>query len=344
VGHSFGPPRDWLHTQETKLRQARTAVDSVTVVLDEVSSTRSLEGYMRNRCVLAVLAALALASVAYAQSNPLWREEKVKNYLPHMTSPEVKDLLTRADMVLIPVPSIEQHGFHGPMGSDFYGGIETAKLIAQRTDVLVAPILMVGQAGYHMEFPGSIALSAETLQRVYFEAAQSLMQHGFRRFLFFNSHTGNQYMTKFVVDRINQETSAVAVDLTDGIDAMVTPTQPGASRAPQSFDRHAGVNETSRGMYLFPSLMAMDKAQTPTLTFPPSLSAIFPFVKGGDRAAALVFLAEALKPKGTGKGTSAAEMSSTGAWSERDPHGATVDEGRRTTDALVNAAVAFINR
>ena len=94
---------------------------------------------MRNRCVLAVLAMVSVASVASAQTNPLWREEKVKNYLPHMTSPEVRDLLTRTDMVLIPVPSIEQHGLHGPLGTDFYSGIETAKLIAQRTDILVAP-------------------------------------------------------------------------------------------------------------------------------------------------------------------------------------------------------------
>src|SRR5918996_144448 len=244
-----------------------------------------MEDSMRNRCVLAVLAIVSVASAASAQTNPLWREEKVKNYLPHMTSPEVRDLLTRTDMVLIPVPSIEQHGLHGPMGSDFYAGIETAKLIAQRTDILVAPILMVGQAGYHMEFPGTITLSSETLQAVYFEAAKSLIQHGFRRFAFFNSHQGNQYTTKFVVDRINQETAAVAVDLTDGIEAMTPrPSQTTTTTTAQPFDRHAGVNETSRGMYLFPSLMAMDQAQIPTLTLRPELAAMLPLVKSGDQA------------------------------------------------------------
>ena len=299
---------------------------------------------MRNRCGLAVLAMVSLASVAFAQTNPLWREEKVKNFLPHMTSPEVRDLLTRTDMVLIPVPSIEQHGFHAPIGNDFYSGIETAKLIAQRTDILVSPVLMVGQAGYHMEFPGTITLSSETLQSVYFEAAKSLIQHGFHRFVFFNSHTGNQYMTKFVVDRINQETSAIAIDLTDGIEAMTPQAPPPTSNTMQPFDRHAGVNETSRGMYLFPSLMSMDKAQTPTLTLTPPLAAMLPLVRSGDRAATLVFLAEGLKPKATGKGTSAAEMSSTGSWSERDPRQASVDEGRRTVESTVNAAVAFIDR
>src|SRR5437762_4327898 len=173
-----------------------------------------------NRLFMAIALVLSTAPPALAQANPLWHEEKVKNFLPHMTWPEVRDLLTRTDMVLIPVPSIEQHGPQTPMGTDFYAGVEEAQLIAQRTDILVAPVLLVGQSPYHMGFPGTMTLSSETIERVYFEAAQSLIQHGFRRFLFLNSHAGNQYITRFVVDRLNQETAAVAIDLSDGVAAM----------------------------------------------------------------------------------------------------------------------------
>jgi hypothetical protein len=42
----------------------------------------------------------AVAALASAQPKPLWHEQKVKNYLPHMTWPEVQDLLTRTDMVI----------------------------------------------------------------------------------------------------------------------------------------------------------------------------------------------------------------------------------------------------
>ena len=53
-------------------------------------------------------AIVSLSAVCHAQdTNPLWREDKIKNYLPHMTWPEVRDLLTRTDVVLIPVPSID---------------------------------------------------------------------------------------------------------------------------------------------------------------------------------------------------------------------------------------------
>ena len=81
-----------------------------------------------------VAVALALCSSAHvdAQTNPLWSEQKVKNFLPHMTWPDVRDLLSRTDMVLIPIPALEQHGFHGPIGTDYYAGVEQSKLIAQR--------------------------------------------------------------------------------------------------------------------------------------------------------------------------------------------------------------------
>lgn len=312
---------------------------------------------MRNRIIFALLLATLVAMQAQAQTNPLWREEKVKNYLPHMTSPEVRDLLTRTDMALIPVPSLEQHGLHAPIGTDYFSGVERGKLIAQRTDILVAPVLLIGQAPYHMEFPGTISLSAVTMQQVYFEAAQSLIRHGFRRLLFLNSHTGNQYVTRFVIDRINQETEAVAIDLGDGVSAMAPRSSSGArapvasaprsssgAEAPGLFDRHAGVGETAGALYLFPSLVQLDKAQRATLTFPESLSQMTPKVASGDQAATLIFLAEALKPKETGKHTSAAEMSTTGAWSERDPREATVEQGRQATEFFVDAAVRFIEK
>ncbi len=301
---------------------------------------------MRRWLALMVAVTSCITAHVDAQTNPLWSEQKVKNFLPHMTWPEVRDLLSRTDMVLIPIPALEQHGFHGPIGTDFYSGVEQSKLIAQRTDILVAPILFVGQSPYHLEFPGSVALSSETLQRVYFEAAQSLINQGFRRVLLYASHAGNQYIASYVADRLNQETPAVAVTLADGVAAMRDPPagRQSTSNQPVPFDRHGGVGETSGALYLFPTLVQMDKAERATLTVPPGLASLPPLVKTGDRAATLVFLAEALKPKATGKRTSTAEMSTTGVWSERDPREATAEQGRQATEAFVDAAVRFIER
>ena len=97
-------------------------------------------------------------------------------------------------------------------------------------------------------------------------------------------------------------------------------------------------------MYLFPSLVQIDKAQQTTLTLPPDLSRMLPDVVRNDAAATLIFFAEALKPKETGKHTSTAEMSATGVWSERDPREATAEQGRHATEAFVDGAVRFIER
>jgi hypothetical protein len=122
---------------------------------------------------------LAPAAAAAQATNPLWHEQKIKNYLPHMSWTEVQDLRTRTDMVIIPIAALEQHAHHLPIGTDFLNGLERARLVAQKTDVLAAPILLPGNSPYHMEFPGTITLSSQTIQQVYFEAAQSLMKHGF---------------------------------------------------------------------------------------------------------------------------------------------------------------------
>jgi creatinine amidohydrolase len=261
------------------------------------------------RLVVALAVLVSVAAPAWAQAtNPLWQEGKVKNYLPHMTWPEVRDLLTRTDMVIIPVASLEEHGHQGPIGTDFLNGLERAKLVAQKTDVLVAPILFPGNSPYHMAFPGTITLPAETIQLVYFQAAQSLIRHGFKRFLILNSHGGNQAISRYIVDRINQETAGIAVELGEAAEPFVKRSTRQESR---EFDRHGGVNETSASLYLTPNLVNMKAARLAPLTLKPHLQQMLEQVVAGDPTATRVFLAESLKAEETGKGTSTKAMTET---------------------------------
>ena len=295
---------------------------------------------MRKWLVALVLSAL-FSSPAHSQTNPLWHGQKVKNYLPHMTWPEVEDLLSRTDMVIVPVPAIEQHGPQLPIGTDYFTGEELAKLIAQKTDVLVAPILLPGISPYHMEFPGTITLSADTVQRVYFEAVQSLIHHGFRRFMILTSHAGNQNVARYILDRINQETPGIAVELNDAAAPFLLKPR---RQEEKQFDRHAGVGETSGGLYLFPNLVDMSKAGKNEVILPDHLQKALPQLIAGDDTATTVFLAEALKPKDTGKHTSTREMTKTGVWSKQDTREASAGRGRQHCEAFVDASVQFIER
>ena len=296
------------------------------------------------RLLLLLAFALVPASAWPQATNPLWREQKITNYLPHMTWPEVQELRTRTDMVIIPIAALEQHALHLPIGTDFLNGLERAKLIAQKTPVLVAPILLPGNSPYHMEFAGTITLSSQTIQQVYFEAAQSLMKHGFKRFLLLNSHGGNQIITRYIADRINQETEGIAVELGDAAAPFQTRSAAPANQTTRVFDRHGGVGETSTSLYMMPNLVNLEAAKRATLTMPDHLTKMLPEVVAGDPTATLVFLAEGLKAKSTGKGTSTREMTDTGTWGQRDPREGTAEQGRRETENFVAAAVKFIER
>lgn len=298
------------------------------------------------RAIALLLVLLLPARPLAAQETELPEVRKVRNYLPHMTRPEVEDLLTRSDMVIIPVASLEQHGLHLPIGTDYLNGVERAKMIAQRADVLVAPILLPGQSPYHMGFAGTVTLPSTLVQEVYVEAAKSLMRHGFKRFLILNAHGGNAAITRFIVDRINQETEGIAVDLGSVLGPFRVRRGPDDATEPDPpvFDRHGGTGETSSSMYLIPELVDLDAARVAELTLPAHMEAMLPEVVAGDPTALTVFLAEGLKDEATGKGTSAAEMTTTGVWGVRDPREASEERGRAETEAMVGAAVAFIER
>ena len=192
-----------------------------------------------------------------------------------------------------------------------------------------------------MGFAGTVTLPSELVQEVYVEAVKSLIHHGFKRFLILNAHGGNRAITTFIVDRINQETAGIAVDLSAAAGPFTT-----RSNRPRStvFDRHGGVNETSGLMYVAPNLVDLASAETATLTLPETLERMLPDVIDGDPTALAVFLAEGLKAEETGKGTSAREMSSTGVWGVRDLQESTAERGRDATMRSVDAAVRFIER
>ena len=277
-----------------------------------------------------------VASAQEANVNPLFTEKRVKNYLPHMTWPEVEDALKRTDVVIIPVGSIEQHGKHLPLGTDSYGAIEVCKLIAQRAEVLVAPVVLAGLSSHHMGFPGTITLTPETFEAVVYETALSLIKHGFRKILIYNGHGGNAVSVANVIQKINQTTPATAVDLDKVQVPRKEPLYP-----PIPFDVHAGVGETSEALYLFGSLVDLSKAENPVLTFPPEMLRFIEISKTnpifGEVAGNMGF-----RPLETGKKTSTREISNIGAVTTGDIKTATAERGRKQLEDFISAAAKFI--
>ncbi len=279
---------------------------------------------------------LLISSGASAQeTNPLFTQEKVKNYLPHMSWLEVEELLQRTDVALIPVGSIEQHGKHLPLGTDFLAASEACKLIGQKTDVLVAPVVMAGISAHHLGFSGSLTLSPATFEQVIYETAEALIHHGIRKIAIYNGHGGNTASVANVITRINNTTVASAVDLGD----IEFPSVDSPYPAP-TIDSHAGVGETSWMLYLTPQLVNMARAENPILTPSPQAQAATEGMTG--RNAGLVASTYLFRPVGTGKQAASHEISSNGVFSNGDLADSSAAQGKFRFDNLVEGAVRFI--
>jgi creatinine amidohydrolase len=290
--------------------------------------------------VILIFAFVIMNALAFAQEvNPLFKETKVKNYLPHMTWKEVEEALKRTDMVIIPVGSIEQHGHHLPLCTDIYAAIEQCKLIAQEADVLVAPPLLVGLSEHHMGFPGTLTLSPETFEAVLYETAQSLIRHGFKKILFYNGHGGNTTSVNNVVQKINQTTPAIAFFL----NTLQLPQEKEPENYPD-YDWHAGVGETSLMLYLTNSLVDMSQAVKPELTFPPYVQSAEKKLDASPQKENLqaMLMSDFFRPKDTGKKSSTREMTNTGAFTTGNPKDGTAEMGKKEADRFVKAAVQFI--
>lgn len=142
--------------------------------------------------------------------------------LAKMTSPEAKEALAKADFVLVPVGSTEQHGPHLPLDNDAYTATKIAYMVAEklagRLNILVAPTIPYGMSIHHMDFAGTITLSFETFKSIVKEVCLSLARHGAKRIVIVNGHGGNTATIRFVVHELlveNREVRVFAVDWWD---------------------------------------------------------------------------------------------------------------------------------
>ncbi|MBN1272969.1 MAG: creatininase family protein [Candidatus Aminicenantes bacterium] len=291
----------------------------------------------QRKIITVVLFIFLAVFVGNAQDvNPLFQETKIKNYIPHMTWKEFEEALQRTDMALIPVGSVEQHGKHLPLGTDFYGACETAKLISQEVDILVAPVLFLGLAEYHTGFPGTMTLTPETFEAVLYESALSLIKHGIKKIAIYNGHGGNNVSVDNVVRKINHTTEAAAIKLNN---ISLPPQQDPFPYPP--YDWHAGISETSLMLYLTHSLVDMSLAEKPVLSIPPAMQKAISVMKEPSNLDE-ISSAYMFTPKKTGKKGSTREMTSNGVFSTGDPKDARTEYGKKDVEHFIQAAVKFL--
>src|SRR5574341_1471392 len=86
---------------------------------------------------------------------------------------DVQDYLRQKDTVLIPVASLEQHGRHLPLFTDYITAYEVAKRAGEQAEILWTPVMWAGYSPQHLGRPeeglGTVTLRATTFQNVCYD-------------------------------------------------------------------------------------------------------------------------------------------------------------------------------
>jgi len=111
--------------------------------------------------------------------------------LSHITWPQAEEYFKKNDLVILSCGSIECHGRHNPLGLDTLVPDKILDLIEEKCDCLIAPTMPYGATDDLTAYPGTIDIGQEVMHQVMQRIADSLVEHGAKRFVVINGHGGN---------------------------------------------------------------------------------------------------------------------------------------------------------
>ena len=128
----------------------------------------------------------------------------------NMSWPEFEEAMQGSDLVIVPVGSTEQHGFHNPLGTDTKIAYHCASMIGAKAEAPVLPAIPFGHAEGIKGFPGTLTLDTMLMRDFLFAYAENYVKHGARRFLFVRGHGGNKDAIELAMEDLHQAYGCVS--------------------------------------------------------------------------------------------------------------------------------------
>jgi len=165
--------------------------------------------------------------------------------MDRLREPQIAEYLKSGEgLVLVPVGSLEQHGAHGPLGTDAILAAEVSRRLGSERGWLVGPSVPYGVSGEHKGACGLAYIGVEAFIAFCRDICLSLGEAGFRRIVFVNGHFTNSAPLTLACfsasAQFRSETRAFAVDYWAGL-----PEAEMAQFLGPVVGYHANIGETS---------------------------------------------------------------------------------------------------
>mgnify|MGYP005857529845 FL=1 len=187
----------------------------------------------------------------------------------NITMVEFEERVKTGAWVIIPVGTLEEHGQHLPLGTDTIQAEYIARAVARAIDGLVAPTLDYGLCRMTRNFPGTVYLSYETVERAAYEVMRRFSDKGANRLLLLSGHAGGAHMVALrqAAQRLVEEREELKILVLCPYDIPIPFLE---DRNQPQADGHAGALETS-------TILAIDETLVKGEFPPPSHPSFPPF-------------------------------------------------------------------
>ena len=193
-----------------------------------------------------------------------------------MTFDEVERYIAAGtSIIVLPLGSTEEHGPHGPMGTDTFAARIVARKVAERLDAVLAPAVPFGMCFDQRHFKGTIALKPSTYAFLLKEICQNFVRDGYRVVLAISGHRGNDHaaicgLQEAAIDSKTHVLYMCYQDANRGRLAEVLGPEAAAHLQPQDLnygaDGHGGSVELSIAVAHARGSVRMDKRKKPDRT------------------------------------------------------------------------------
>ncbi len=157
------------------------------------------------------------------------------------------------ELAVIPVGSIEQHGPHMPVMTDWAIATELGKRIAEKMGAFLIPALPISTCREHMGKKGSVWMEPTTFYQMMNDIIMSLKTQGFKKVALVVTHGGVFISTPLIRDlnaKFQPDLQVALISVDTFVSEDILETQ----------GLHADESETSQMLAIAPETVHMDRA------------------------------------------------------------------------------------